>query len=411
LLFSSDTPAFAYVLNGNRWPGSHPRVPFYISTTLQGNVPYDGTFADAVQAILNAANQWNDWTSSYMHGGSDFLFYYAGTSDVAAVADDGINAIIFSNTQCPYGAGSTAYTTYHSTNGVFHGFDIVLYARRAGDNAQVYWSVKNVPLSYNFDLWSVIVHEFGHAVGLAHSNYGSPVMGTSCSNGCSRRYVYSDDIDGILALYGQYTNEGFWSSTGVAAPGDSFQLSLDYPRAAGRNFGLFFNVASPGTTAMRSPDSRILPLASPYENARDHSAIFLNPTCLQGGQCQNMFGTLDANGQAVVTVQLPSDALTSLGPNLYLAAVTRNTAMPSKYEDISVGVHVRIGSPDPSDLDNNGHVDLGDFAMLFGCLGGPTVTVPPQACSSALFVDSDINADGLVDLLDVAVLQASFTGP
>ena len=162
---------------------------------------------------------------------------------------------------------------------------------------------------------------------------------------------------------------------------------------------------------MPSPDSRMLPIASPYQNARDHSAIFLNPTCLQGGQCQNMFGTLDANGQATVTVQLPSDALTSLGPDLYLAAVTRNTALPSDYEDISVGVHVRIGTPDPSDLDNNGYVDLGDFAMMFGCLGGPKVTVPPQGCSSDLFVDSDINADGVVDLLDVAVLQASFTGP
>ena len=43
------TAVFAYTLNGNKWPGSHPLVPFYISTTLQGNVPYDVTLQEGVQ--------------------------------------------------------------------------------------------------------------------------------------------------------------------------------------------------------------------------------------------------------------------------------------------------------------------------------------------------------------------------
>ena len=32
-------PAAAYELNGFVWPGSKPRIPFYISTSLMGNLP------------------------------------------------------------------------------------------------------------------------------------------------------------------------------------------------------------------------------------------------------------------------------------------------------------------------------------------------------------------------------------
>lgn len=392
LLFVGDTPALAYVLDGNRWPGSHPRVPFYVSTSLQGHVPYDGTLQDAIQVILNAAGEWNDWHNTYQHSGSDFQFIYAGTTTIASVADDGINTIIFSNTQCPYGSGCAAAIFTHQTNGVLHGFDIVLYAKQATNNATIFWSVKTSPSAWDSDLWTVAVHEFGHALGLAHSNVSSVVMGTNCGPGCSRRLLYIDDIDGILALYGPYTGDGFWSSVSVAAPGATFQLSLDYPRAAGRNFGLFFNTAGSGTTPMLPPDSRILPLASPYENARDHGTIFLNPTCNQGGQCQNMFGTLDANGQATVTVQLPADALTSLGPDLYLAAVTRNTSMPSDYEDISVGVHVQIQAPPPCP---NGTCDPGETPC--NC---PQDCGPPPSSETNCTDGIDNDCDGYADCAD-----------
>lgn len=195
--------------------------------------------------------------------------------------------------------------------------------------------------------------------------------------GSVRRSLCADDIAGIQTIYGPYTNEGIWSDVPTVAPGQSLLLHLDYPRAAGRKFGLFFNSDSSGVTPTPPPDSRILPLASPYENARDYPSIFLNPTCLQGGQCQGMFGTLDASGRATVTVQLPPDALTSRGPDLYLAAVTRNTSMPSGWEDISVGVHVQIVALAPCSAD--AECDDGDPCTEDLCDAGECVT-PAYDC-------------------------------
>ncbi len=242
------------------------------------------------------------------------------------------------------------------------------------------------------DLWSVAAHEFGHALGMAHSQSSGDLMGQGCTVGCTRRNLYPDDLAGIQAIYGPYTNEGFWSDVTTATPGQSFLLHLDYSRAAGRNFGLFFNSDTSGATSMPPPDSRMLPLASPYENARNHSTIFLNPTCLQGGQCQNMFGTLDASGQATVTVQLPADVLTSLGPDLYLAAVTWNTAMPSDYEDISVGVHVQIQAPPPCP---NGTCDSGETPCNCpqDCGPPPAHEIPGSTCADGLDNDCDGNPD------------------
>lgn len=52
LLLVSAAPAAGYGFNGYVWPGSHLRVPFYISTSLQGNVPYGGTFEEGIEPAV-----------------------------------------------------------------------------------------------------------------------------------------------------------------------------------------------------------------------------------------------------------------------------------------------------------------------------------------------------------------------
>ena len=54
------------------------------------------------------------------------------------------------------------------------------------------------------------------------------------------------------------------------------------------------------------------------------------------------------------------------------------------------------------DLDDDGDVDLADFAILSGCLSGPE-TPPESGCTTA-----DLDKDNDVDLADLAVFQQSF---
>jgi hypothetical protein len=54
-------------------------------------------------------------------------------------------------------------------------------------------------------------------------------------------------------------------------------------------------------------------------------------------------------------------------------------------------------------------VDLDDFAVIAGCMGGPGVTSPP-GCTSANFDSADFECDNDVDLADLAILQRMFTG-
>lgn len=56
--------------------------------------------------------------------------------------------------------------------------------------------------SINVDLQSVVTHEFGHALGLNHSDDGGAVMFASYCGGCNKRALTADDVGGVLAVYG-----------------------------------------------------------------------------------------------------------------------------------------------------------------------------------------------------------------
>lgn len=66
------------------------------------------------------------------------------------------------------------------------------------DDAET-WTV-NVPAGGGFDLVTVAAHEFGHALGLRHSADSSALMAPFYTG--PRRFLSSDDIQGIQSLYG-----------------------------------------------------------------------------------------------------------------------------------------------------------------------------------------------------------------
>jgi hypothetical protein len=82
------------------------------------------------------------------------------------------------------------------------------------------WSI-NLPPS-GIDLVTVAAHEFGHALGLAHSNVSGALMYPFY--GGAHRQLEADDVAGIQAIYGAKTKWSNWESLGgvlTSAPGAS----------------------------------------------------------------------------------------------------------------------------------------------------------------------------------------------
>lgn len=64
--------------------------------------------------------------------------------------------------------------------------------------------------------------------------------------------------------------------------------------------------------------------------------------------------------------------------------------------------------PLPGDIDADGDADFADFERFSACLAGPEVTTPPAGCTPDEFDRSDMEDDGDVDLWDFALFQQVF---
>jgi hypothetical protein len=328
--------AEAFVLEGVRWPGSHPRVPFYVSTNWAGHV-YNRSLEDGIRAITNAANVWNT------QGASNLKFFYAGTTAVTNAANDGINAIIYDPGECTAVPGCVAQCIYFNgadTN--LDGFDIILYGKFA-NGLPIYWSGGTYADVWEMDTWSIVLHELGHAAGLDHSDIIQAVMGSAPANGGMKRSFMFDDIQGIQAIYSPYTNEGIWASNPTPSPGETVTLFLDYPLAAGQQYQIIADFDGLMTgCALREKwlaDSRIFPLdRCPYPIGSQ------TPTPQEAMVLPANTGVLNGSGQAQVTVQIPeSFSCFPTNRKWYFSVVTYDPNLtPSGIEDVGVAVALDI---------------------------------------------------------------------
>lgn len=63
------------------------------------------------------------------------------------------------------------------------------------------------------------------------------------------------------------------------------------------------------------------------------------------------------------------------------------------------------GEPPTGDIDGDCQVTAADFVLIAGCLAGPDVHTPPPGCDPQHFDSSDLDEDGDVDLRDFAEFQ------
>jgi hypothetical protein len=139
-------------------------------------------------AIQKAAATWNN-------AGAKFKFTYGGTaSNVAAPVSDGINCIRWSSTGFDESTLATTTTWYNPTTGDISECDCVF-------NESHTWSTAASTPGGQFDVESVMLHEFGHFLMLDHSTPPA-VMQPTIPSGTARRTLTTDDKNGIKAIYG-----------------------------------------------------------------------------------------------------------------------------------------------------------------------------------------------------------------
>jgi hypothetical protein len=180
VLMSASAPA-AYVLLGQKW--AVQQVPYYINP-----VNSDMPEADAIADIQSAAMAWATQSNA------NILPYYMGRTSGSSITRNGANEVFFR----PTANGSVAAETYRWSDGYGHTIetDIVIY-----DGGFTFYNV-NSTCSGGVYLLDIATHEFGHALGIAHSNLSGATM-TSGTGYCwsTKRWLADDDKQAIEALY------------------------------------------------------------------------------------------------------------------------------------------------------------------------------------------------------------------
>jgi hypothetical protein len=77
------------------------------------------------------------------------------------------------------------------------------------DSSESWYTGSAIPGSNQFDAWSVVTHEFGHALGLGHTqsancpgNYNDATMCDTITRGeIKARSLATDDVNGVAYLY------------------------------------------------------------------------------------------------------------------------------------------------------------------------------------------------------------------
>jgi hypothetical protein len=170
----------AYATNGATW--SPVPVPYYINTT---NLDLPGVAAES--AMQAGANVWAN------QSGASVGFTYMGSSTQTTTGFDQLNLVVFRNAS----SGSAIATTYWWSSGShIIDADIVFW-----DAAFLFFS-GSTGCAGGFYIEDIAAHEFGHAIGMGHTDITGATMYPSVST-CSQgnRTLEADDIAGARFLY------------------------------------------------------------------------------------------------------------------------------------------------------------------------------------------------------------------
>ena len=180
LVTASAVGLLGYVLSGPKWPTTEKL--YYVNPAN-----LDVTESAASAAVQMGASAWS------RDSNAAFAFAYAGPTTASAVANDRTNNVFFRSES----NGSTIAVCYYWYSGSqLLDADIMFY-----DGAFTFVAGTS-GCSGGMFIEDVATHEFGHALGLGHTNVSNATMYPSipyCNQ--DRRYLDPDDVAGVEALY------------------------------------------------------------------------------------------------------------------------------------------------------------------------------------------------------------------
>ena len=141
------------------------------------------------EAIRDAAMEWNRSI------GRDVLKIGGWTQAGERPAQDGANIIHFLNSWEPNRSNEQARTT------VYWAGDRIFEADIRINNFNFDFFGGAVPIAGRVDMQSLMVHEFGHVLGLAHTDSPVSVMARSLPSATLRRDVTNLDLNSVRCEY------------------------------------------------------------------------------------------------------------------------------------------------------------------------------------------------------------------
>lgn len=213
---SDFTHPLDFVYDGHHWPGPNPMGEDYLVNTNTSDV----SSAEALAAIQAAGETWTNVS------GAGFTFSYGGSSTATDVSGNDLNEIMWKD-QGNTGTLATTWTWWWTSSKEIFEADMVI-------NDFYNWDTSGSPSGSEFDLESVVLHEFGHYLELLHDDNPGSVMFATISAGTVARTLHQNDIDGIRHIYpgvclSDFDGDGTVTISDVSEVTERWRLSAEDP--------------------------------------------------------------------------------------------------------------------------------------------------------------------------------------